>query len=254
MLKWFGLALAALAANLAAMTPAAAQIPGRIKCESWNYQPAQCPVANIVDARLAERLGGNCRQGQDWGFDRRGIYVSNGCRAVFDVRVENFGGGYPGNGYPGNGYPGNGYPGGGYPPGSGYGQVVRCESTDYRTIRCPMNTNGGVRVSRQISNTQCQMGRNWNFDRNSVWVKDGCRAEFIANGGGSGSNWGNGNTPGIVECFSQNYQPARCNAIINRGVTVERVFGGECIQGRTWGWDNRGIWVNNGCRARFRVY
>ena len=263
MLKWLGLALSVLTANLAMATPASAQMPDRIKCESMNYQPAQCPVANMVDARLVERLGGNCRQGQDWRFDRRGIYVSNGCRAIFDVRVDNFSGGYPGNGYPGNGYPGNGYPGNGYPgngypAGGSYGQVVRCESNDYRTIRCPMNTNGGVRVSRQISNTQCQLGRNWNFDRNSVWVKDGCRAEFIANGGGngggSGGNWGNGNNPAIVECYSRDYQPARCNANINRGVAVDRVFGGECIQGRTWGWDNRGIWVNNGCRARFRVY
>ena len=246
MLKWSGLALIALAANLAVASTAGAQVTHRIKCESWNYKPAQCPVANIVDARLVDSLGGNCRQGPDWGFDRRGIYVNNGCRAVFDVRVETFGGGYPGGSYPG----------GGYPPGSGHRQVVRCESSDYRTIRCPMNTHGGVRVSRQISKTQCQLGRNWSFDRNSVLVKDGCRADFIANEVGSGGNWGggNGNNPSSVECYSYDYRPARCSANIIRGVTVDRVFGGECIQGRTWGWDNRGIWVNNGCRARFRIY
>jgi hypothetical protein len=239
MLKWFGLALTGLAMLLAVATPAAAQAPNRIKCESWNYQPAQCPVANIVDARLVDRLGGNCRRGPDWNFDRRGIHVNNGCRAIFDVRVETFGGGYPGIGHP---------------PGIGYGQVVRCESNDYRTVRCPMTTNGGVRVSRQISKTQCLAGRNWNFDRNSVWVKGGCRADFIVNGNGDTWTSGNAGNIKIIECYSYNYQPARCNANINRGVTVDRVFGGECIQGRTWGWDRRGIWVNNGCRAHFRIY
>ena len=117
-----------------------------------------------------------------------------------------------------------------------------------------MNTNGGVRISRQISNTPCQRGRNWNFDRGGVWVKDGCRAEFVTGGGGGGWGGGGGNTSGSIECSSRNYQPARCGATINRGVTIERVLGGECIEGRTWGWDNRGIWVNNGCRARFRIY
>ncbi len=247
MLKWLSLALAALVATLTMVAPANAQSTNRIKCESRNYQPEQCSVGNIIDVRLSQRLGGNCRQGPDWRYDRRSIFVANGCRAIFDVRIDNYGGG-------GGNYPGGG---GGYPGGGGYGQAVRCESNDYRTVRCPMNTNGGVRISRQISNTPCQMGRNWNFDRGGVWVKDGCRAEFVT-GGGGGGGWnggsGGGNSSGIIECSSRNYQPARCSANINRGATVERVLGGECIQGRTWGWDNRGIWVNNGCRARFRIY
>ena len=228
------------------VAPASAQSTDRIKCESRNYQPAQCAVGTIIDVRLAQRLGGNCRQGPDWRFDRRSIFVANGCRAIFDVQTDNYGGG--------SGYPGGGYPGGGYPGGGGYGEVVRCESNDYRTVRCPMNTNGGVRISRQISNTPCQRGRNWNFDRGGVWVKDGCRAEFVTGGGGGGWGGGGGNTSGSIECSSRNYQPARCGATINRGVTIDRVLGGECIEGRTWGWDNRGIWVNNGCRARFRIY
>jgi hypothetical protein len=247
MLKWLSLALAALVSSLVMAAPASAQYSNRVKCESWNYQPAQCAVGNIIDVRIAERLGGNCRQGPDWRFDRRSIFVNNGCRAIFDVRVDNYGGG--------GGYPGGGYPGGGY-PGGGYGEVVRCESNDYRTIRCPMNTSGGVRISRQLSNTPCQQGRNWNFDRSSVWVKDGCRAEFIGSVGGGGGGWGGGGGGGsdIIECSSRNYQPARCNVNIRRGASIDRVLGGECIQGRTWGWDNRGIWVNNGCRGRFRIY
>jgi hypothetical protein len=24
-----------------------------------------------------------------------------------------------------------------------------------------------------------------------------------------------------------------------------------CIQGKTWGWDRKGVWVSDGCRAEF---
>ena len=27
-----------------------------------------------------------------------------------------------------------------------------------------------------------------------------------------------------------------------------------CVQGRTWGWDRSGVWVDRGCRAEFSVY
>jgi hypothetical protein len=27
-----------------------------------------------------------------------------------------------------------------------------------------------------------------------------------------------------------------------------------CIEGRTWGWDRNGVWVDRGCRAEFSVY
>jgi hypothetical protein len=27
-----------------------------------------------------------------------------------------------------------------------------------------------------------------------------------------------------------------------------------CIEDQNWGWDRRGVWVSDGCRAEFRVY
>ncbi|MGO8717653.1 MAG: DUF3011 domain-containing protein [Acidobacteriaceae bacterium] len=34
---------------------------------------------------------------------------------------------------------------------------------------------------------------------------------------------------------------------------TNRHSGSPGIQGRTWGFDGRGIWVDRGCRAEFRV-
>lgn len=162
-------------------------------------------------------------------------------------------GGYPGGGYP-NGYPPGSYPPGGY-PGPGYGQTVRCESTDNNTRHCAMDTRGGVYLSRRLSDTACIQGRNWGYDASGVWVTAGCRAEFTA-GGGYGPGYGPGYGAGqVVRCESQDGHARHCNAPVQRGVQLIRTLSDSaCIQGRTWGWDRSGVWVDRGCRAEFRVY
>jgi len=42
------------------------------------------------------------------------------------------------------------------------------------------------------------------------------------------------------------------NAIRLSGVVLVRQGGeGNCVLGRTWGYDSKAVWVSNGCRARF---
>src|SRR4029077_15710472 len=57
-----------------------------------------------------------------------------------------------------------------------------------------------------------------------------------------------------VTCESRNNHRNYCAADTRGGVTL----GGQrsqaqCVQGRTWGFDARGIWVEGGCRAEFQV-
>lgn len=162
-------------------------------------------------------------------------------------------GGYPPGAYPGNGYPDNGYP----PPGSGYGtQTVRCESDNNQTRHCDVDTRGGVYLGRRLSDTACIQGRNWGYDNRGVWVSGGCRAEFTIGGGGYGSGYGSGAGVGqVVRCESLDGRSRHCNAIVQRGVQLLRTLSGSpCIEGRSWGWDRNGIWVDGGCRAEFSVY
>ncbi|WP_448120926.1 DUF3011 domain-containing protein [Xanthomonas arboricola] len=56
--------------------------------------------------------------------------------------------------------------------------TVTCASEDRKQHECAMDTRGEVIVSRQISRTRCVRGDNWDVNRHSIWVKDGCRAEF----------------------------------------------------------------------------
>lgn len=247
LVRWLGLAFAALIGSLIVAAPASAQTNNRIKCESWDYKPARCQVPGIIGAQISSVIAGNCQRG-NWGSDRNGVWVSNGCRAYFMVTTNGFGGsgGNNGGGWGGNNGGGNG----------GGGQVVRCESWQFQPARCGMDTRGGVSLQRVVAG-DCRPG-NWGFDRNGVWVINGCRADFVSGSGNNGGGWGGsgGNNGGgqTIECSSWQYQPARCNVRIQNSAQIDRVLGGECVLNRSWGWDRNGIWVNNGCRARFRVY
>ena len=239
------LAAAAVTFMLFVGAPAEAQVNNRIRCESWQFRPVQCPVPGIVDASIASVIAGDCRRG-NWGWDRSGVRVNNGCRAIFNA-ITRGGGSFPGGGNPGGGFPGGGFPSSGNPGG---GQIVRCESWQFQPARCGANTRGGIQIQRVIAGN-CNAG-NWGWDRNSVWVTNGCRADFIS-GGNGGGGWQGGNGGQLVSCNSINYRPARCAVRVESNVQIDRVLGGECIMGRSWGWDRGGIWVNDGCRARFRV-
>lgn len=174
-------------------------------------------------------------------------------------------GGYPPAGAPG-GYPGGGYypPGAGVPayPGGGYGTTVRCESNDGRTQYCAANVRGGVRLTRQLSRTDCIQGRNWGYDNRGIWVAGGCRAEFVTGTGGSYrpgyGNPGYGN-PGygsqVLRCESIDGRERRCSVPVRVRVELgKQLSRTRCVQGQNWRWDHGGIWVTGGCRGEFRVY
>ncbi len=150
-------------------------------------------------------------------------------------------------------YPVPGPPVGGYPvPDSGYGIPFRCESEDDRTRRCPADTQGGVRMTRQLSNTPCIRGRTWDADRNGVWVTAGCRAEFVSGQGNAGGYPVAGG--GLVRCESDDMRTRRCAADTRGGVRLVRQLSStSCIQGRTWGYDAQQVWVTAGCRGEFAM-
>jgi hypothetical protein len=56
--------------------------------------------------------------------------------------------------------------------------IIRCESNNNARNYCPVNTRGGVRLTRQISGSACTQGSSWGYDNNRIWVDNGCRAEF----------------------------------------------------------------------------
>jgi predicted porin len=56
--------------------------------------------------------------------------------------------------------------------------VVTCVSTGDQRQHCSANTNAGIVMLRQSSETSCLLGRNWGYDAQGVWVSEGCGGAF----------------------------------------------------------------------------
>lgn len=57
-----------------------------------------------------------------------------------------------------------------------------------------------------------------------------------------------------VRCTSHNYRYQYCRVDTQNRVELVRQFSGNsCRENRSWGYDSRGVWVDRGCSAEFRV-
>ena len=143
---------------------------GTFRCESRDRRTTRCPTRGYRVQLVRQFSDMACVRGRTWGQDGYGVWVTNGCRALF--AFDNYGhGGWNNNGWNSNGHYGSDF--------------VRCESRDNRSRTCAMSVgrNNGIRLVRQLSDTPCIEGRNWGVSRNGVWVSGGCRAEFVVSRG-----------------------------------------------------------------------
>ncbi|MFT3896307.1 MAG: DUF3011 domain-containing protein [Thermomonas sp.] len=135
--------------------------PGRtFRCESHDRKRTHCAADTRYGVDIVRRISdAPCVQGRTWGWDGYGVWVDDGCRADFAV------GGHGGSRRPGGGY--------------GQGRVVRCESRDKRYARCNVPVRQGVQLQRKLSDSSCNQGPDWGWDRQGLWVDNGCRADFL---------------------------------------------------------------------------
>jgi hypothetical protein len=70
-----------------------------VTCEANNDNRKYCGSYNPDQVRMDRQISGSpCIEGQTWGVDRQGLWVQQGCRAVFIIR--GYSGGGPGPGGP----------------------------------------------------------------------------------------------------------------------------------------------------------
>jgi hypothetical protein len=213
----------------ASAQPGYGQAP-RITCSSNDGRRNWCAIGNSRDVQLVRQISGSaCIRNNTWGIDNRGLWVDKGCRAEFVV------GRAPG------------------PPSPPPAQTINCSSNDGRRNWCAIGNNRDVRLVRQISGSPCVQGNTWGIDNRGLWVDKGCRADFAIGRGGYGPPPGPP-PPQIVTCSSNDGRRNWCDTGGRRNIQLNRqISGSPCVQGSTWGIDNRGLWVDKGCRAEFRV-
>ncbi len=152
--------------------------------------------------------------------------------------------------------------------------VLTCSSDDMKRHYC--DTGGGrARLVKQRSDAQCREGYSWGQDSRGIWVDHGCRADFEV--GGSRGGWrrdrdndddrdrdrdrdryrneqgyaaGGGS---VITCSSDDMQRHYCDTGGGRATLMRQHSDAACREGYSWGQDNRGVWVDHGCRADFQV-
>jgi Protein of unknown function (DUF3011)/Peptidase inhibitor family I36 len=129
-------------------------------------------------------------------------------------------------------------------------QSITCEANNDNRKYCGNYNPDQVRLERQISGSPCIEGQTWGVDRSGLWVEGGCRAVFTI-----GGRWNGGGGQDSIKCESNDGRRNYCGKVDRHDrVTLEQqISGSPCVQGRSWGIDRRGLWVDDGCRAIFRV-
>jgi hypothetical protein len=145
-----------------------------IVCESVRGRRNWCEADTSRGVWLrVQHSRSECIEGVSWGYGRRGIWVSDGCRAEFAIgrsRDRHRDDRYRDD----RGVP-SGWQAGSW---QGRGQTALCESVKGRYQHCPIRGIREAQISRVLSRADCQFGYSWGFDRNGIWVDHGCRAEF----------------------------------------------------------------------------
>jgi hypothetical protein len=135
---------------------------------------------------------------------------------------------------------------------------IRCESEGHRHTYCRTWTHGRVRLVRRLSKSPCREYDTWGADRDGggIWVREGCRADFVVLPYGSSGGHVHRRGGGYhVTCESDRFRPAYCPLPRWGRVRLEkRLSDAPCRQYDTWGADGGGIWVDRGCAAIFFVH
>jgi hypothetical protein len=133
-----------------------------IRCESDRGHRHECSFDGWGRVELLRQVSRtDCIEGRTWGVaGRHAVWVSDGCRADFRIRRERD---------------------------DDYGdrhdrdrraRLIICESDNNTRHRCDVDTQYGVRLTRQISRNACILTRTWGYASRGIWVRDGGRAEF----------------------------------------------------------------------------
>lgn len=133
-------------------------------------------------------------------------------------------------------------------------QQITCSSQDNRRTTCRVNWRG-AELRQQLSRARCVEGRTWGLERGALWVDKGCRGVFADSRRGwqPGAGW---DRQIQLTCQSQDKRYQLCQVDVGRNGSVrmqQQLSDASCVQNRSWGWNRAGVWVDQGCRARFVV-
>jgi len=212
-----------------------------VRCMSTASGRTYCGTAS-VHYTVSGKPPGTCVEGKTWGTDEHGAWVSGGCNAEFVPT----------------------------PAPTTRSEVT--ERTTYvtgtgRVVHCVSAANGRSYCGRPherfairgTPDPACVEGSTWGVDERGVWVSGGCVADFqtspaddAADSGAALRRTDEHAVARVIHCMSAADGRTYCGAEHQRYI-LHGTPDPACVEGRTWGVDEHGAWVSNGCQADFEV-
>ncbi len=253
-----------------------------LRCESTNSRRIWCRADARGGVRIARQISHSaCIEGRTWGSNDRGIWVSNGCRADFaissgrDYRYHD--GRYGSTGYSdrsaygvGTGYSTGYSDRSAYGVGTGYSTGYSGRSAyGVRTGYSDRSVYGvGTGYSTGYSDRSAYgvgTGYGAGYSDHSVYsVGTGYGAGYsdrapyaVGTGYSIGNTYSNGDSRSayysgqVVQCDSTGNGRTYCHTEPNHQLLLSRSRSGDCVEGQSWGSDDRGLWVSGDCRGDF---
>ena len=246
-----------------------------VRCASSGPRRVFCPVNTMGEVRLSRQLSRRaCVRGRNWSYSSRGIWVANGCRADFIVGRTTY---RNPNVYRNPDPYRNDDP---YRNAAPYrdpnavvdhnhyvdsnGRLIHCESTASGRTYCGDSHSRYTMSGNR--DPDCIEGQTWGRDARGVWVSGNCDADFSSQPYDDNGGYDNGvqgsEEVGHTHSVDSSGQLIHCQATAD-GRTYcgdhdsEYVISGtrdpDCIEGVTYGRDERGTWVSGDCAAEFSV-
>jgi len=153
------------------------------------------------------------------------------------------------------------------------GDSVECHSRGYQYTECAAEFRRPV-LQEQLSDSECVENQTWGYKerRGVIWVTQGCAATFAESDDDDRASHrhrdrDDDDSPRrddderhgerhhhqreVTECRSSGYAFTRCDVEWSEARLVEQLSETRCVEGRSWGVDDQGLWVDKGCAGRF---
>ena len=206
-----------------------------VRCESEARETVRCKADTRRGVTLARQLSrAGCWYDETWGFDAKGIWVSNGCRADFALgKQPAVGGASSAGGAKPSGA--SGLSGDQVAAGAAAALVIGALAAAVIASK-NKDDDDDDRCRYRDSRGRCVDAYECRRDRHGRCVGDPWERDQR------------------VKCESQGHKERYCRVNTRRGVELYRQLSeARCRYGSSWGYDRNGIWVDKGCRGEFVI-
>jgi hypothetical protein len=200
-----------------------------ISCDSRGHDHHYCHVDTYGGVTLVhQRSHSGCWKGDTWGYDRDGIWVSNGCRADFRIGSK----------------------------GDDWAESLEHHyGGHHHDVNWDNDRDRDRWVDHQVDNVMGNDRKHHHDDDVAVAAGAILAAGIIAAVASDNDDHDKHQSrQDLVTCQSQNGQHHYCSVGYFHSAELKRQLSrSDCRYNRTWGYDSHGIWVSEGCRAEFWI-